>query len=581
MKKIQVSEISSDEKRVLTIARRAYDDALEFFFFPSIPDPELIFDYTQKIGFFIDFSNYKITLNLANAPEVFLEREYYNYFFSLSLHEISHYVICPFDNYTNIKLLSAVLRAKVYKYYAPIIVNIFSDLIIDYKNHLRFPEIMEWEMKIHTSSETNKKDRTNNSRLWKILCRSYEIMWQKKFLNLSPLSEKLDDIAQKVSHLVKLSIDQESNWEKNIKKIAKIILPILKEECQIKDEAQMNQQMGTNPLQIPEDVSEQFGNLNQTLDFDRVKNGEFPDKTSSNPNSPDRIKNDLENSAQMESFGTFQAISNLYGFHDTKENLAMWYRGQGKNLIKIEIFEQKEGGSLPIYPTKWRLGDPVEELDPIQTLINSPVIIPNFTTMKWVYEKGPGINIIQKLPDLMIVLDSSGSMTWNFTRDTISGKYHISLLASFAALYYALQQGSYVSVLNFSENCYYSDWTNDFVKLEECLLHYQGSGTILPSQQMLKLSRNASRPSCILIITDFEIHNWDQAYNDFISLLTLGNKIICFFIGGNENQLETDEFENLRNLGASFFCIKKRRDLIGLVIREIKNIYQGSSVDPL
>lgn len=87
----------------------------------------------------------------------------------------------------------------------------------------------------------------------------------------------------------------------------------------------------------------------------------------------------------------------------------------------------------------------------------------------------------------MIVLDSSGSMGWNFSRNKISGEFHLALLASFAALYYAIMHGSYVSVINFSEKARYLEWSNNIYDLEKILLDYQGSGTILPSNKIVKI----------------------------------------------------------------------------------------------
>ncbi|MHA1519262.1 MAG: hypothetical protein ACTSRK_03680 [Promethearchaeota archaeon] len=595
---------------------------MELYFFPSIPDPLLIFDYSKQTGFFIDFSTYQITLNLANTPEIFLDQEYYEYFFSLSLHEISHYIICPYDNITNMKLIAAVLRAQVYKYYAPIIVNIFSDLLIDYKNHLRYPEIMEWELGLQvsqgitpsdqspssspTSSPTSSSPKTpkkpsnssppqpstkeSTSDLWKLLCRAYEIMWEKDFLPDLGVNSILEEVTKKVCHLVQKSLDHEDLWEKNLTKIAKLLIPILKNECQVKNESGPistspsgrpskggeSQQFPQSPLELPDDVSTTFGNYTEIPNYDQIKEGD-DSQTSTDTQAGEKLENNLQVIAQEESFGNFQAIANLFGYQDPRTTLALWYRGRAKNLIKIEIVAQKEGGSIPVYPIKWRLGDPLEKLDPIQTLITSPVIIPNITTKQWVNHQGPGIDEIQQLPDLMIVLDSSGSMTWNFNKKSISGRYHISLLASFAAMQYAIKQGAFISVINFSDRCRYVEWTNNQYEIEQTLLSYQGSGTILPSERMLRIAKKATRPSCIMVITDFEIGNWDQAYHDFMKLLALGNKIICFFIGGREKDLESEELKRLQSMGTKFYCISKKRDLVGLVIREIHGAYHPTS----
>jgi hypothetical protein len=162
--------------------------------------------------------------------------------------------------------------------------------------------------------------------------------------------------------------------------------------------------------------------------------------------------------------------------------LATWYRGIARNLIEIKIYEEKSGGQLPVYPDIWRIGDPIEELDVVQTLLNSPVIIPNITTRKWVFKEGPGHMIEKQIPDLLIVLDSSGSMMWNYTAKTDAGRgpYHTALVASFAALHYAASKGVKSSIINFSGRPDTCQWTSDYHIAERTLLRYQGSGTVLP-----------------------------------------------------------------------------------------------------
>lgn len=581
-----VQEFKSEERKIKQIAQQSYDDALKFYYYPSLPTPNLIFDYTKKTGFFIDFNSYQITLNLANTHDIILTDEFYDYFFSLSLHEISHYVYCPYDNYTNMLLLNAVIEAKIHPFFAPIIVNVFSDLLIDYKNHHFYPKIMEWELKKHLSENQKPEQFKQASKLWKVLIHCYELLWNIKLLNDDNPDTQIDEICQKISKIIKNSIDEENNWLKDIKKTASILKPILKEECSLKDNVstpfpaesgrnsgkEKNSMFPANPIQLPEDVEDFFGELTQTKDFNKVKNRDSEELPESQDKNPD-IKQDLENFAKDHDFGNFQAISQLYGFNDSIEKLAIWYRSQARNLLSFEITTQKPGGSIPVSVEKWRIGDPLEELDVLQSLISSPKLIPNVTTKKWNRLIGPGIKIKEQLPDLMIVLDSSGSMNWDFNKKKISGKYHVALLASFAALHYALSQGSYVAVINFSEKTHFTEWTNDFRSLERQLLNYQGSGTVLPSRKMLNLAKRADTRSCVVVITDFEIQNWDDAYTDFLNLLEMGNMLICFFIDGDEDDLENPSLRELNERGAKFYCVNRKKDLVGLVVREVNSLY--------
>ena len=98
------------------------------------------------------------------------------------------------------------------------------------------------------------------------------------------------------------------------------------------------------------------------------------------------------------------------------------------------------------------MGDPIEDLDVVQTILTSPVVIPNITTRKWANKEGPGHLEEKQIPDLLIVLDSSGSMGWNYiaTSNRGRGPYHTALVASFAALHFAANRGVKNSIINFS-----------------------------------------------------------------------------------------------------------------------------------
>jgi hypothetical protein len=252
--------------------------------------------------------------------------------------------------------------------------------------------------------------------------------------------------------------------------------------------------------------------------------------------------------------------------------LATWYRGLAKNLIEIKIFEEKPGGQLPVYPEVWRIGDSIEDLDVVQTLLNSPVIIPNLTTRKWAVEEGPGHLIEKQIPDLLIVLDSSGSMGWNYTSRSVRGRgpYHIAAVAAFAALHYVASKGVKFSIINFSNRADICQWTSDYKKAEKVLLRYQGGGTVLPIKQIAQQCNKAERKSLIFIITDFGIHNWSKSKKIMIDLALKGHKIVGFFIGASK--IPKEKFKNLLDK-VTFYGIRNTKDLINLVITEVKKYY--------
>ncbi|KKM94807.1 hypothetical protein LCGC14_1194560, partial [marine sediment metagenome] len=80
----------------------------------------------------------------------------------------------------------------------------------------------------------------------------------------------------------------------------------------------------------------------------------------------------------------------------------------------------------------------------------------------------------------------------------------------------------------------------------------------------------AERKSLIFIITDFGIYNWSKAKKSMIDLAQKGHKIVGFFIGASK--IPKDKFKNLLDK-VTFYGIKNSKDLINLVISEVKKYY--------
>ncbi|MHA1718901.1 MAG: vWA domain-containing protein [Promethearchaeota archaeon] len=581
--KAKLTQLSEEEERIYDIGKIAYNNALSYYFIPSLPDPELIFDYSRTKGFYIDTFSWRITLNLANTPFLHLEQEFLDYFFSLSLHEIAHYVYCPYDNITNLRLLAAAIKGGISKYFAPMVVNIFSDLLIDYRTHKEFKDLMEWELKITTENSLKENKKNEISRLWKLLVNCYEKLWNVKIVPKTFIPVEIEKVAKKVCDIILKNYEDESLWEKKVSKIAKVLKDLLKEECEFKDTALRGKGIKTkkgkdfdNPFMVPNDVIDTFGDISEVKNIDMIKSGDSGNKKSKGPDRNLKLENAAGEIAPDIEGQTFLDVLSLYGMDSLKEKLGIWYRSRAKNLIQFHFFERRPSGAIPIYPETWRVGDSIEDLDPVQTLLTSPVIIPNITTRKWNHKNGPSQKFSKDLPDMMLVIDSSGSMEWNFKRKKISGRYHVSLLAAFAALHYALNHGSHVSAINFSNRVKKESWTNNFYRLEKILLDYMGQGTVLPTKTMLQMAKTAERPSIIILISDLELYNWENALKTFKNLLQMGHKLIAFFIDGDKDVLVQEDFQDLIENGAKFYCISKMKDLVGLVISEIQNIYDDN-----
>lgn len=582
MPPIQPSKPTAFEEDLIYVADQAWDQAVADYYYPALAKPKFIFDPTCNTGFFIDTTEWRVTLNLLQVPTFASNEDTGQFIRGISQHEIGHYDLCPYDGLTSACLLSAAAK-KVPNYFAPLILNIFSDLVIDTMLHQKYQDLTEWRLKesikdilAHDPASTQMVDFSDT---WKLLVKTYELLW-KVNLNLHQVdTSSVQARALRLAQIVAHKLLDKYTWPAKVTKIAELLKPTLEQDFTMQvgqrtaanarrtaaGEGQEAGVAGEVHLQGPTDYARQFG------DPAEVKSRE---KVQGKPPTPK--EGDAERFARNRSFREFGSPARMAGLIRDGSTLAAWYRARAKGLISIRTYEQKAGGTTPAYPNNWRLGDPLEELDVILSAQVSPVLIPNITTRKWVLKQGPTALIEKAPPDLLIVLDSSGSMNWHIDvkREEGRGEYDIAALAAFAALHYVMTQGCKVASLNFSDIALACEWTNDYTKVEANILQYQGGGTELPIKALQKLVHQAERRVFVLIITDLGIHNYKRAFNTFTTLAEEGNLVTGFFIGGDPDEFANEpRFVELRERGISFYPVKNIKDLVGLVIGEIQKFF--------
>jgi len=558
--------LNEKELHIIELAKIAWSKTQRDFFFPPLDLPNFIFDYSNLEGFYIDPQDkWKITMNLANTPIFIGDQDYIKYFYAISLHEVSHYQIIPYDGLINAKLLKAAM-IHVNENFAPIVVNVFADFIIDAKLHKKNPDLISWEI-IKTYVHLLDNGKNKMSEFSKFLFRSYEKLLSIKLANDDLLSS-VENVANKVVNVVKKNFEDESLWEDKVSKIAYHLRSLVNNTFTLvgpsaqRGDGKANRKSpgrSSSNIEFPEGILEIMDNPLENKNLDKLKE-----------DGDDELRQKAEDFAKETPYSEFGAPAGQAGIMIDGNALATWYRGLAKDLIQIKIYEEKPGGQLPIYPEVWRLGEPLEELDIVQTVLNSPIIIPNVTTRKWAKKMGEGHLIEKQIPDLLLVLDSSGSMKWNYLAKTASGVYHTALMASFAALHYAVSKGVNFSVINFSNRADVCDWTNNYQNAERTLLRYQGGGTQLPIKAIVKQCEKSEREVLIFIITDFGIYNWNSAKKLLLSLSNNGHKIVGFFIGSSK--IPEDKFKDLLEK-VTFYAIKNSKELINLVIEEVRKYY--------
>ncbi len=568
-------EAASNGQGLLEVARRAWSQALTDFYHPPLPEPVIESLSDASSFFYIDSDTWTIHLNTAGVPLYMDANEAEPYLRSVCHHEMQHYLLCPYDGVTNGLMFSSA-RRKVNDATAMFVCNLFADLVVDSKLLKRYPTLTH--DRINATLHESAIRCQEHSSLWILIVATYRAMWGFPIPATASIDDQSFEAARRIANVARKAIDSESRWPKACENIAKIIAEWLPEKndqlpgmCNQIMENAADTDIAVNAVIVPLDVDAVMGSPIE------IRNGDLARKCLDSNSIPDtdaemeRLAIEVE-----ERGGNLEDLEGVYIAAGVKsldnDWIRFWYRAKAHGTLRIEVIEQKYSGSAPLTPQVWRMGDPVEELDIVQSLQTFPILIPNLSTRKWLKVTSEGMQQFKSLPDMLIVIDSSGSMTWGMTSKKISGSYHAALIAAFAAIDVALRKGSRVAAINFSSESRSSEWSSTRSVVERVLLAYQGEGTVAPVKKMTKVCNAAESKIMILMMTDAEIANWNKFVETVRDLSLSGHKLFLFHIGGKRS---TKTCRALEDAGAVVYHIKSSKDLLGLVVREVHNAYSS------
>jgi len=562
-------ESTSESDNLEVSAKRAWFLAVADFYHPPLPDPVIEHSEEATSFFYITSDDWTVHLNTAGVPLNLDSNNAEAFLHSICHHEIQHYLLCPYDGVTNGMMFSAA-RRHLSDSMAMFVCNIFADLVVDSALLKRFLTLTHERIKmsIHDSSLRTR----DHSPLWKLIVSTYRAMWGFPVPSGIDIDTATFSASEEITTVARNFIAQETKWPTATGKIAKIIADWMPddEEQLINDEGDGSGQSVT--VRIPLDVDGIMGSPVEN------RNGDLARRCLDSDSARDLDREMEELAIEVESRGgDLQDLESVYilagaGGHD-KTWIRFWYRAKTRRFLRFDVSKKKLTGAIPLTPMTWRLGDPIEELDLVQSLQAFPVIVPNMSTRRWLRTDMHGDQINESIPDLLLVIDSSGSMTWSMGKRKISGDYHTALVSAFAAMDVALRKGKQLAAINFSVGTRKCRWTRDRKDLERVLLSYQGRGTIVPVDLIAKYCHEANADTMVLILTDAEVANLEPFLSTVKILSRQGHKIFIFHIGSKQKEKPGKTVRNLIIAGATVIPVSSVKDLPGLVVSEVQRTY--------
>ena len=224
---------------------------------------------------------------------------------------------------------------------------------------------------------------------------------------------------------------------------------------------------------------------------------------------------------------------------------------------------EKSGSRYPYGHSPWEVGKPFRDIDPWTSLGK---FMPGITQI-WEKREGETVGEEERVPDCLVMIDSSGSMT--NPREKLS---YAVLGAACAADAY-LRQGARVAVYNFSDTetggKLVLDYTRDRKPVYQALCRYFGGGTRLSVGDIGAFQQ--SRPADIFLITDMQITNLEDLLACFEKL---ENRITAVHIGDNDQVTQfKDRMSNRR--GLSLFPVRQRQDIPRIVLGKLEEYFRS------
>ena len=569
---------------------------------------------------------WQIHLNFGKLPISY--HEFQNEVKVLTRHEIEHYMCCPFDVITHFRMLKRI-KDVYYKHFSHLGINIkyacgaisnqAADIIVDTKNYYRHSkETLKSEIDwIKIGANISACPRH-----CKLMFLTKEAIWKEDLGINETDPEFLKIVHQLADSFTKNGIEDKSSFLDKVEEYAEIFFKLYVEDQKNPQQSgqqgsqQQSGQQGSQQQsgqQGPQQQSGQQGSQQQSgqQGSQQQSGQQGPQQQSGQQGSqqqsgqqgsqqqsgqqgsqqqsgqwgvgrpkdgdehgnafvfadPDKVKEAIEVLAEetsVEEFIDLLAIAGIIGMSD-KQKGVLWFNVQSANIIPIVEFSNTGNKSSYTYPSVWRIGDPIEELDLMLTYMTSPRLIPGMTTKKWEYVSNDDNGTESKQMDLLLVVDTSGSMGSAMKE---SANMHQAVLASYGILSYFESTKSKVAFIGFSDKIdAYVDWSDKYDDVRERLLTNGHGGTKFPISRIKSTLDVRSRDLVTVLITDGDLGNINESVSYFRDYLNDDNKLYIFLLVGSKS---LHSYEPLKNIGAKIYNANNANEFCDMVLTDME-----------
>ena len=430
-----------------------------------------------------------------------------SYAVEILAHEIGHHILAP-ANLTDHARLIARMRWSLptVETCAPLAANLYTDLLINDRlqrsESLRLGEIYR---KLGAKGD-------GQGAVWTLYMRIYELLWSLERGSLG--GGKTDDRVEGDAWLgTRLLRSYARDWLDGSGRFAALLLPYLLEDKKAAEQLQSwndTQQAGAGGCPdglVDEDAGERKGAIHPASDPDLadipVEEQEDSTRSAGKP-IRDRVPHRGQSGQTREPF-QYGEILRAAGVTLSDHDIAVRYYRERARPYLVPFPSQvvpESADPIPEGLEPWDIGEPLDNADWMQTVLQSPKVIPGMTTVQRVWGTAEG-HTPERIPlDLDLYVDSSGSMP-NPQHNT-----SYPALAGAILCLSALRAGARVQVTLWSGKNQFAS-TDGFVRDETAALRvltgFFGGATAFPIHKLRDTYANRrkdARPAHIMVLSD-------------------------------------------------------------------------------
>jgi hypothetical protein len=431
-----------------------------------------------------------------------------DYAVEILAHEIGHHVLAPGNVTDQFRLLARIRRGlPTLEQHAPTVANLYTDLIINDRlqrqSELRLADI-------YSRLAQHEEGKPSGGQVWNLYLRIYENLWKiaSGSLGSRPGDERAEADAWLGARLVRVYAN---DWMTGAGRFAALLLHYLVEDADRAPQRGIARLLdttqaaaGAEPLGGLEIEADEINGALHPAEDPRIT-GADEDQAPASEAHPirDTEKSPASQGQAREPFEYGEILRSAgvrLGAHDIA---IRYYRERALPYLvpfpvrRVPDSPEPQLEGLDI----WEVGEPLDDIDWLQSVMQSPRAVPGMTTVRRLYGQEPG-SAPQRLPvDLDLYVDSSGSMPDPQIRIS-----YPSLAGAIIALS-ALRAGSAVQVTLWSgkeQFMHTSGFARDEHDILRVLTGFYGGATCFPIHHLLATySRGArQRPSHLLMISD-------------------------------------------------------------------------------